>query len=102
VLGDSGGKTLLMASLLLSAGLLWGGEYTEEGVKLEEGASSKEQGESSEAEKELSASAAETEVPMEVSGGLLACLVQLQMSLLLPPPLCRSAAETEVSSWNEV
>lgn len=83
-----------MASLLLSAVLLWGGEYTEEGVKVEEGASAKEQGESSEPEKELGASATETEVPMEVSVGLLVCLMQLQMCLLLPPLLCRSAAET--------
>uniref|UniRef100_A0A8C8BI58 Chromodomain-helicase-DNA-binding protein 4 n=1 Tax=Otus sunia TaxID=257818 RepID=A0A8C8BI58_9STRI len=49
----------------------WGGEYTEEGVKVEEGASTKEQGEPSEPEKELSAAATETEVPMEVSIGLL-------------------------------
>lgn len=100
MLSNSEGKTLLMASLLfLSAVLLWGGEYTEEGVKVEEGASAKEQGESSEPEKELNASATETEVPMEVSG-LLVCLMQLQMSLLLPPSLCCSAAE--VSSWNGI
>lgn len=73
MLGSSEGKTLLMASLLLlSAVLLWVGEYTEEGVKVEEGASAKEQGESSEPEKELSAAATETEVPMEVSGCLFA------------------------------
>lgn len=47
--------------------LLWHGEYTEDGVKVEEGASAKEQGESSEPEKEVSASATETEAPMEVS-----------------------------------
>lgn len=100
VLSNSEGKTLLMASLLfLSAVLLWGGEYIEEGVKVEEGSSAKEQGESSEPEKELNASATETEVPMEVSG-LLVCLMQLQMSLLLPPSLCCSAAE--VSSWNGI
>lgn len=49
--------------------LLWCGAYTEDGVKAEEGASAKEQGEPSEPEKELSASAAETEAPMEVSFG---------------------------------
>lgn len=64
--------------------LLWDGEYTEEGVKVEEGASTKEQGESAEPEKELSTSATETEVPMEVGVVLLVCLMQLQMSLLLP------------------
>lgn len=74
-------------------------EYTEEGVKAEEGASAKEVGESSEAEKELGASAAETEVSMEVSVGLLVCF--LQMSLLLPF-LVSSAAETELSSWNDI
>lgn len=80
MLGNSEGKILLMASLLfLSAVLLWGGEHTEEGVKVEEGAGAKEQGESSEPEKELSASATETEVPMEVSE-LLVCLMKLQMS----------------------
>uniref|UniRef100_A0A8D2NLQ2 Chromodomain helicase DNA binding protein 4 n=1 Tax=Zonotrichia albicollis TaxID=44394 RepID=A0A8D2NLQ2_ZONAL len=40
-----------------------------DGVKVEEGASAKEQGEPSEPEKELSASATETEAPMEVSFG---------------------------------
>ena len=55
-----------MASfLLLSDVLLWLGKYTEEGIKTEEGASNKEQGESAEPEKELSASANDTEVPME-------------------------------------
>lgn len=101
MLGNSDGKTLLMTSLLLSAVLLWGVEHTEEGVKVEEGASAKEQGESSEPEKELSAAATETEVPMEVSVGLLVCLVHLETSLLLPLLLCYSAAETEVSSWND-
>lgn len=100
MLGNSEGKTLLMTSLLLSAVLLWGVEHTEEGVKVEEGASAKEQGESSEPEKELSAAATETEVPMEVSVGLLVCLMHLETSLLLPL-LCYSAAETEVSSWND-
>lgn len=85
MLRNSEGNTLLMPPfLLLPAVLLWGGEYTEEGIKVEEGASAKEQGESSEPEKELSASATETEVPMEVSAGLLVCLMQLQMSLLCP------------------
>lgn len=69
--------------LLLSAVLLWDGEYTEEGVKVEEGASTKEQGESAEPEKELSASATETEAPMEVSVGVLVCLMRLQISLLV-------------------
>lgn len=94
MLGNSDGKTLLMTSLLSSAVLLWGVEHTEEGVKVEEGASAKEQGESSEPEKELSAAATETEVPMEVSG-LLVCLVHLETSLLLPLLLCYSAAETD-------
>uniref|UniRef100_A0A8C9ER20 Chromodomain-helicase-DNA-binding protein 4 n=1 Tax=Pavo cristatus TaxID=9049 RepID=A0A8C9ER20_PAVCR len=47
-----------------------------------EGASNKEQGESAEPEKELSASANDTEVPMEVGIGMRVCLMQLQMSLL--------------------
>lgn len=58
--------------LFLSAVLLWHGEYTEDGVKVEEGASAKEQGEPSEPEKEISASATETEAPMEVSFGFFA------------------------------
>lgn len=65
------GITLLIASLL-SAVLLWHGEYTEDGVKVEEGAGAKEQGEPSEPEKELSASATETEAPTEVSFGFFA------------------------------
>lgn len=52
--------------------LLCCGEYAEEGVKVEEGANAKEQGEPSEPEKEPNASAAETEVAMEVSFGFFA------------------------------
>lgn len=89
MLCNSKGKTLLMAYLLLlSAVLLWGGEYTEEGVKVEEGVGAKEPGEASEPEKELSSSAAETEVSVEVSGELLVCLMQLQMSPNFCPLLC--------------
>lgn len=62
--------------------LLWLGEYTEEGIKAEEGASNKEQGESAEPEKELSASANDPEVPMEVGIGMLVCLMQFQVSLV--------------------
>uniref|UniRef100_A0A663M3M8 Chromodomain-helicase-DNA-binding protein 4 n=1 Tax=Athene cunicularia TaxID=194338 RepID=A0A663M3M8_ATHCN len=65
-------------------------------LKVEEGANAKEQGEPSEPEKELSATATETEVPMEVSSGFIACFMQLQMCLLLLPLLRCSAAETEV------
>lgn len=76
MLGYSGGSTSLMTSfLLLSDVLLWLGKYTEEGIKTEEGASNKEQGESAEPEKELSASANDTEVPMEVGTGMLVCLM---------------------------
>lgn len=76
MLGYSGGSTSLMTSfLLLSDVLLWLGKYTEEGIKAEEGASNKEQGESAEPEKELSASANDTEVPMEVGIGMLVCLM---------------------------
>lgn len=66
-----------MASfLLLSDVPLSVGEYTEEGIKAEEGASNKEQGESAEPEKEISASANDAEVPMEVGIGILLCLMQ--------------------------
>lgn len=90
-----------MAYLLLSAVLLWGGEYTEEGVKAEEGVSAKEQGESSEPEKELSSSAAETEVSVEVSGALFVCLMQLQMSPNFCPLLC-VVQLWRLSSWDNI
>uniref|UniRef100_A0A8C8BMN2 Chromodomain-helicase-DNA-binding protein 4 n=1 Tax=Otus sunia TaxID=257818 RepID=A0A8C8BMN2_9STRI len=51
------------------------GSLLVQSLKVEEGASTKEQGEPSEPEKELSAAATETEVPMEVSIGLLVCLM---------------------------